>query len=87
MKIKLIRQFDETDCGPTCLAMISRYYGKNVSVTKIRELAKTDKFGTSIFGLIQAGKELGLLVEAYELDEIKELEVFNHPIIAHVKTR
>ncbi|REA80264.1 cysteine peptidase family C39 domain-containing protein, partial [Staphylococcus pseudintermedius] len=25
MKIKLIRQFDETDCGPTCLAMISRY--------------------------------------------------------------
>ncbi len=31
MAIKFIRQYDEKDCGPTCLAMISQFYGKRVS--------------------------------------------------------
>lgn len=56
MSIKYIRQYDEKDCGPACLAMISQFYGKRVSIPRLREYAKTDKLGTNLYGLIQAGK-------------------------------
>lgn len=87
MKIKLIKQYDETDCGPACLAMVSNYYGKRVAITKLRDLSKTDKLGTSLYGLIQAGKSLNLSMEAYELENLTELHGFPHPIIAHIHTK
>lgn len=31
------RQLDAMDCGPTCLRMISKYYGRNFSVQSLRE--------------------------------------------------
>lgn len=83
MKIKFIQQYDETDCAPTCLAMISKYYGKKLPVSKIREYAKTDKQGTNLFGLIEAGKKIGLSLEGYEAC-YDDLEDFNYPLIAHV---
>lgn len=83
MKIKFIRQYDETDCAPTCLAMVSRYYGKKIPVYKIRELAKTDKQGTNLYGLIEAGKRIGLHLDGYEID-FQNLEDFNYPLIAHI---
>ena len=36
--------------------MISQFYGKRVSIPRLREYAKTDKLGTNLYGLIQAGK-------------------------------
>ena len=60
VKLKYIQQYDEKDCGPTCLAMISQYYGKRVSIPKLRELAKTDKLGTNLYGLIKAGEKIGI---------------------------
>ena len=31
------RQHDAMDCGPTCLQMIARYYGKRYSLQTLRE--------------------------------------------------
>ena len=42
-----IKQHDETDCGAACLATVSKQYGFTTSITKIRELAGTDKHGTN----------------------------------------
>ena len=50
---KCIEQNDETDCGPACLAAIFRKYGLKLSIAKIRELAATDREGTSAYGLIK----------------------------------
>ena len=63
VKIKFLEQPDEKDCGPTCLAMLSKYWGKNVSIAKIREYTKTDLYGTNILGMIQGGKKIGLDIE------------------------
>ncbi len=52
-KLKFIQQYDEKDCGPTCLAMISQYYGKRVSIPRLREYAKTNKIGTNLYGLVK----------------------------------
>ncbi|WP_293306628.1 cysteine peptidase family C39 domain-containing protein, partial [Pedobacter sp. UBA5917] len=31
------RQPDQMDCGPTCLRMIARHYGKRLSLQRLRE--------------------------------------------------
>ncbi|QWH69556.1 hypothetical protein EXW41_27905 (plasmid) [Bacillus wiedmannii] len=40
-----IKQHDLQDCGPACLAMISRHYGLSLSISKIREVSGTDLKG------------------------------------------
>lgn len=30
-------QLDATDCGPTCLRMIAKYYGKHYSLETLRQ--------------------------------------------------
>ena len=42
------QQFDLTDCGAACLAMIASYFGKQVSVAQVREFTKTDTEGTKL---------------------------------------
>jgi len=48
-KYYCVKQHDITDCGAACLATISKQYGFRTSITKIREVAGTDKQGTNAF--------------------------------------
>ena len=63
-RIRAIQQHDVTDCGATCLAAIAQYYGSNIPISQIRQLAGTDQHGTSIFGIVQAAEVLGLHAKA-----------------------
>ena len=54
-----IKQHDITDCGAACLATISKQYGFKTFITKIREVAATDKQGTNAYGVIKADESLG----------------------------
>jgi ABC-type bacteriocin/lantibiotic exporter with double-glycine peptidase domain len=38
-----IKQHDMKDCGAACLATIAKQYGLKVPISKIREVAGTDK--------------------------------------------
>ena len=58
-KYYCIKQHDITDCGAACLATISKQYGFKTSITKIREVAGTDKQGTNANGVIKAADSLG----------------------------
>ena len=62
--MKLIKQFDETDCGAACLAMIATHFGSHLSITKIREVAGTDRQGTSLKGMLEAARNLNLDAKA-----------------------
>ena len=84
MKIKYIEQYDEKDCGPTCLAMISRYYGKKVSVSKLREYCETDLYGTNLFGMIKACQKIGFNAEGFQVEKYDELLSVTSPFIAHI---
>ena len=59
MKYCCIKQHDITDCGAACLATISKQYGLNLSISKIREVAGTDKQGTNAYGVVKAAEQLG----------------------------
>ena len=84
MAIKFIRQYDEKDCGPTCLAMISQFYGKRVSIPRLREYAKTDKLGTNLYGLVQAGKKIGIELTGVKADSFDDLKQAQLPVMVHI---
>jgi ATP-binding cassette subfamily B protein len=54
-----IAQHDSMDCGPSCLAMITRYYGKKYSTQELREYCFLSKDGVSMLGIEDAAKKIG----------------------------
>ncbi len=53
------RQYDTKDCGPACLKMIVAFYGKNISLSLLREHCKISKSGVSLLGIEHAAKFIG----------------------------
>lgn len=62
--MKVIFQHDQRDCGAACLAMIAAHYGRKLPISRLRELTKTDKSGTNLYGLVSGAEKLGLRAEA-----------------------
>lgn len=52
-------QLDSMDCGPTCLRMISKYYGHNFTVQHLREKCFLTKEGVSMLGISDAAESIG----------------------------
>lgn len=47
------------DCGPTCLSMITKYYGKHYTLETLRELSGQSRAGTSLLSLSEAAESIG----------------------------
>lgn len=83
-KFKCISQNDETDCGPACLAAIFGKYGLKVSIAKIRDIAGTDRQGTSAYGLVKVIEHFGFQQKVVETDKSVLTNKLPLPAIAHV---
>lgn len=83
-KYHCIKQHDTTDCGAACLATISKQYGLKIPVTKIREVAGTDKQGTNALGMIKAAEQLGFNAKGVKGDHEAFFTDFPLPAVAHV---
>ena len=55
------------DCGPTCLRMVARYYGKNISLQSLRERSQIGKEGTNLLGVTEAAESIGFRTRAVKL--------------------
>lgn len=84
MKYYCVKQHDITDCGAACLATISKQYGLNLSISKIREVAGTDKQGTNAYGMIKAAEQLGFSTKGVKGNQDAFFTEFPLPAIAHV---
>ncbi len=83
--MKLIRQYDKMDCGPSCLGMVANSYGKEISLNYLREKCHITKEGVSLLGIDEAATELGFETFSASLDieELKKVEDYNFPCILH----
>jgi HlyB family type I secretion system ABC transporter len=52
-------QHSAADCGAACLVMIGRYWGKNFSVNRLRELANVYSHGATLRALAAAAENIG----------------------------
>ncbi len=76
-------QADAKDCGPTCLRIISKYYGKSISLQQIRNLSETTREGSSLMGLSDAAEKLGYKTLGLKIDFTTLIEDIPLPCICH----
>lgn len=53
------RQLDTMDCGPTCLRMIAKHYGKEYSLETLRKRSFITREGVSMLGISDAAESIG----------------------------
>ena len=82
-KFPNITQHDQMDCGPACLAMISKYYGKNYSIQELREYTSLAKDGVSLLGIEDGAREIGFDTVAVEISTNDLIEKEPLPCILH----
>jgi ATP-binding cassette subfamily B protein len=82
IRFPFIQQYDEMTCGTTCVMMISKYYGKNISSNRLRELAHVDLSGSSLADLATAAEEIGYMTRGMKLD-FETLMSVTLPCIVH----
>jgi len=77
------KQYDEMDCGPSCLRIICKFYGKTFSLDYFRALTYTSRSGTSMLSLSKAAEKLKLRTMAAKMsfDDLAETQPF--PCIAY----
>lgn len=54
------RQLDQMDCGPTCLRMIAKHFGRHYSAQTLREKSQIGRVGVSMLGIAEAAEAIGL---------------------------
>ena len=72
--LQTYRQLDAADCGPSCLRMVSNFYGQTLSAHLLREAAEIGKDGVNMLGIAQAAEKLGFktLGVKVNLDKLKK---------------
>lgn len=61
-RFPVVLQADAAGAGAASLAMICRYYGRKVSIARVRDAVHTAIDGTSLVGISRGAEALGLLV-------------------------
>ncbi|MEO5890280.1 MAG: peptidase domain-containing ABC transporter [Ferruginibacter sp.] len=83
MSFKTYQQLDQMDCGPACLKMISRHYGKNYSLESLRNISSATREGVSISGISEAAEKLGFKTIAAHVSAKQLEEEVPLPCILH----
>ena len=81
------RQLDAMDCGPTCLRMIARYYGKEYSLATLRQLCHITRNGVSMLGISEAAAAIGFRTKAVKIDIGTLADEVPMPCILHWNQR
>ena len=55
------------DCGPTCLRMVARHYGKSFTLESIRKRSYITREGVSMMGISEAAESLGIHSQGVKL--------------------
>ncbi len=78
-----VKQQDAMDCGPTCLAMISKHYGKSISMQTLRNKTEIGKEGVNLLGISNAAGSIGYRTQAAQLTYNQIINDAQLPCILH----
>lgn len=76
-------QFDAMDCGPTCLRMIAKYYGKSYSLETLRSRCFITREGVSMLGISDAAESIGFHTSGVRISLKQLKEDMPLPCILH----
>ena len=75
-------QNDSKDCGPTCLKIIAKYYGKTINIQELRNLSETTREGSNLLFLSDAAEKISFRTLGVKLN-LKRLEEAPLPCVLH----
>ena len=81
--MKFTRQFDQMDCGPSCIRMVASAYGKDYPLSYLRSLSHLTREGVSIAGIRDALQQIGLRSATFEMTFEQLREHCPLPAILH----
>lgn len=81
--IKHFKQQDHSDCGVLCLKILSNVFGKDTSIEHLKIVSGTSLTGTTMLGLMQGARSIGLHAEGYDAT-LQDLKDCKDPCILHV---
>ena len=81
------RQLDAMDCGPTCLRMVAKFYGKTYSLQYLRNCSYITREGVSMLGISDAAESIGFRTKGYRLTWEQLRDEVPFPYIVHWNQR
>ncbi len=79
------KQLDAMDCGPSCLRMIAKHYGRTFSLQTLREKSYITRQGVSLLGISDAAESIGFRSLGVSLTVSQLVKEAPLPLIAHWK--
>lgn len=95
-RIPVVQQMEATECGAACLAMVMGYWGRQVRLDEVRQVAGVDRDGVDALSLLRAAEWYGMRGRGLklEVDDLKYLPNasilhwdFNHFVVYENATR
>ena len=81
-RLPVVLQSEAAECGLACLAMVSAYFGKRISLAELRRRFSASLNGTTLKALMSMADGLGLSARPLRL-ELSELAQLRCPAILH----
>ncbi len=85
MSFPFYKQLDAMDCGPSCLRMIAKYYGKTYSLQTLRDKSYITREGVSMLGISDAAEAIGFRSMGVRISFEQLMNEAPLPCIAHWK--
>lgn len=82
-RFPVLQQYDAMDCGPTCLVMISKSYGKNYNIEHLHDLCNISNEGVSLYGISIAAEKIEFHTVGTQLSLIQLIDEMPLPCILH----
>jgi ATP-binding cassette, subfamily B, bacterial len=79
------KQLDAMDCGPSCLRMIARHYGRSYTLQTLRDKSYLSRDGVSMMGISEAAEAIGFRTMGVSLTAEKLFTSAPLPLVVHWK--
>lgn len=82
-KFPFFKQLETMDCGPSCLRMVAKFYGKYYSLESLRVKSFISNSGVSMLGISEAAESIGFRTRGYRLTWGQLRDEVPFPCIIH----
>ena len=83
MSFPFYKQLDAMDCGPSCLRMIAKFYGKNYTLQTLRDKSYITREGVSMLGISDAAEAIGFRSMGVRITFEQLMNEAPMPCVAH----
>ena len=87
MRFPSLAQLDIMDCGPACLQMVAKFYGRGYSLQSLRERCHITREGVSLLGISDAAESIGFRTTGVKITWEQLRDEMPMPCIVHWNQR